>query len=137
MTQNFKQASITGKKFQPLEVDIWGYIWISYRVVIYGPPYIFIGYIQVYFQGRYQFVRADYGSYEKYLKKLAFTLDEKSLEDRCFFYWEKFLVALAGSIDDEILVEKANQNTFRQGWLDGEFIVKYLRRSKRLFLINL
>ena len=45
--------------------------------------------------------------------------------------WKKFLVALADSVDGELMVEKANQNTFRQGWLEGEFIVKYSRRSKR------
>jgi hypothetical protein len=65
----------------------------------------------------------------------AFALDEKSLEDRCASYWEKYLVALADSIDGQLLFEKANLNVFRQCWIDGHFSIKCLRRSKR-FISN-
>ncbi|CAF3245129.1 unnamed protein product [Rotaria socialis] len=61
----------------------------------------------------------------------AFALDEKSLEDRCHSYWEKYLAALADSIDGELLFEKANLNVFRQIWIDKQFSIKCLRTSKR------
>ena len=58
-------------------------------------------------------------------------MDEKSLEERCSLYWDKYLVALADSIDGELILEKANLNEFRKAWLHGEFILHGLRRSKR------
>ena len=61
----------------------------------------------------------------------SFALDEKSLEDRCSSYWNKYLCALADSSDGELLFEKANINTFRQSWLKKDFPIKCLRRSKR------
>jgi len=61
----------------------------------------------------------------------AFALDEKSLEDRCSSYWEKYLVALADSIDGDLLFEKANLNVFRQIWIEKQFTIKCLRTSKR------
>jgi hypothetical protein len=61
----------------------------------------------------------------------AFALDEKSLEDRCYQYWEKYLIALANSLDGELLLEKANLNMFRQSWLEKQFSISCLRRSKR------
>ena len=61
----------------------------------------------------------------------AFALDEKSLEDRCLSYWEKYLAALADSIDGELLFEKANLNVFRQIWIDKQYSIKCLRTSKR------
>jgi hypothetical protein len=62
---------------------------------------------------------------------VAFALDEKSLEDRCVAYWEKFLLALADSTDGRLLLEKANLNVYRQNWIKGQFSIKCLRRSKR------
>lgn len=61
----------------------------------------------------------------------AFAFDEKSLEDRCVFYWEKFLLFLADSIDGQLLFEKANLNVYRENWLGGLFSINCLRRSQR------
>jgi hypothetical protein len=61
----------------------------------------------------------------------AFVLDEKSLEDRCSSYWEKYLITLADSTDGILLFEKANLNVLRECWIEGCFSVKCLRRSKR------
>ena len=61
----------------------------------------------------------------------AYAFNERSLEDRCTLYWEKYLVALADSTDGELLLEKANQNQYRKAWLQNEFPLKGLRRSKR------
>lgn len=66
----------------------------------------------------------------------AFALDEKSLEDRCYVYWEKYLAALADSIDGELLGEKASLNVFRQCWIEKEFSIKCLRTSKRFVPYN-
>ena len=41
-------------------------------------------------------------------------MDEKSLEERCSLYWNKYLAALADSIDGELILEKANLNEFRK-----------------------
>jgi hypothetical protein len=40
-------------------------------------------------------------------------------------------VALADSNDGELLLEKANMNEFRKSWLNREYFIKCLRRSKR------
>jgi hypothetical protein len=61
----------------------------------------------------------------------AFALDEKSLEDRCSSYWKKYLIALVDSTDGELLFEKANLNVFRQSWVERQYSIKCLRRSKR------
>jgi len=58
-------------------------------------------------------------------------MNERSLEDRCASYWDKYLVALADSIDGKLILEKSNLNEFRKGWLQGEFSLKGLRRSRR------
>ena len=60
----------------------------------------------------------------------AYAMDEKSSEERCSLYWEKYLVALADSIDGGLILEKANLNEFRKAWLHGEFSLQGLRRSK-------
>jgi hypothetical protein len=44
----------------------------------------------------------------------AYALDEISLEDRFSRYWNRYLVALADSIDGELLFEKSNLNEFRK-----------------------
>ncbi len=41
------------------------------------------------------------------------------------------MVALADSIDGELLFEKSNLNEFRKAWQLGECTVKGLRKSKR------
>ena len=59
-------------------------------------------------------------------------LNEKSLDDRVVKYWNKYLVSLADSVDGSLLFEKANVNAFRKSWLEGDFAINCLRRSKRL-----
>ena len=61
----------------------------------------------------------------------AFAFDEKSLENRCVVYWNRYLVALADSTDGELLLEKANLKEFRKSWLEREYSIKCLRRSRR------
>jgi hypothetical protein len=61
----------------------------------------------------------------------AFALDEKSLEDRCAEYWERYLFALADSTDGRLLFEKANLNFLRESWINKDFSIKCLWRSKR------
>ena len=61
----------------------------------------------------------------------AYLFDELSLEDRCYKYWNRYLIALADSIDGELIFEQSSLNTFRQSWVDREFSIKWLRVSKR------
>ena len=61
----------------------------------------------------------------------AFFLDELSLEDRCSSYWNRYLMTLSDSLDGSLIFEKANFSEFRKSWLDKEFSIKGLRRSKR------
>jgi hypothetical protein len=61
----------------------------------------------------------------------AYILDELSLEDRCSLYWNRYLTALADSTDGYLLFEKANLAEFRKCWLNGEFTIRCLRRSRR------
>ncbi|CAM4839407.1 unnamed protein product, partial [Rotaria magnacalcarata] len=61
----------------------------------------------------------------------AFAMDEKSFEDRCAAYWERYLYALADSADGMLLFEKANLNVLRQSWINKDFSIKCLRKSKR------
>ena len=61
----------------------------------------------------------------------SFALDEKMLIDRCASYWNNFLISFADSIDGTLLFEKANFTEFRKSWLNGEFAINCLRKSKR------
>jgi hypothetical protein len=61
----------------------------------------------------------------------SYILDEISLEDRCSLYWNRYLRALSDSIDGNLIFEKANLTEFRKSWLDKEFSIIGLRRSKR------
>ena len=61
----------------------------------------------------------------------AFVLNEKTLEDRCRLYWDKYFVAWSESIDGRLIFEQANFNVFREIWLRKEHSIKGLRRSKR------
>lgn len=61
----------------------------------------------------------------------SFILEELSLEDRCALYWNRFLVALSDSVDGFLLLEKANLSVFRKSWLNKEFSIVGLHRSKR------
>ncbi|CAF4561216.1 unnamed protein product, partial [Rotaria sp. Silwood2] len=65
------------------------------------------------------------------LKIFAFSMDEKSFEDRCAAYWERYLYDLADSTDGMLLFEKANLNVLRQSWINKDFSIKCLRKSKR------
>jgi hypothetical protein len=60
-----------------------------------------------------------------------FLLDELSLENRCVLYWNRYLHALADSTDGILLFEKVNLAEFRKSWLNKEFSIKGLNRSKR------
>jgi hypothetical protein len=61
----------------------------------------------------------------------AFALNEISLEDRVFRYWENYQKALSNSTDGYLLIERANWNVYRNGWIDKEYSIKCLRKSKR------
>ena len=61
----------------------------------------------------------------------SFILDEPSLEDRCALYWNRYLIALSDSIDGLLLFEKAIHAEFRMSWLNKEFSISGLYRSKR------
>ncbi|CAF4125459.1 unnamed protein product [Adineta steineri] len=61
----------------------------------------------------------------------SYVLDELSLEDRCSAYWNRYLIALSASTDGNLLFEKANLCEFRKSWLDKEFSIRCLRKSKR------
>jgi hypothetical protein len=61
----------------------------------------------------------------------AFALDEKTLVDRCAVYWNKFLISLSESTDGLLTLVKANLNVFRKLWLNNEYPIRCLRRSKR------
>ena len=61
----------------------------------------------------------------------AYLFDEPSLEDRCYKYWNKYLVALSDSLDGGLIFENSCFNFFRQSWVNREFSIKGLRISKR------
>jgi hypothetical protein len=46
-------------------------------------------------------------------------------------YWNRYLHVLAVSTDGVLLLEKANLAEFRKSWLNKEFSIKGLNRSKR------
>ena len=53
------------------------------------------------------------------------------LIDRCAAYWNNFFIFLSDSIDGNLLFEKANLTEFRKAWLDKEYTISCLRKSKR------
>ena len=53
------------------------------------------------------------------------------MEDRCLKYWDRYVLALSDSKDGELLLERANLSQYRKAWLQKEFRVKGLHRSKR------
>jgi len=53
------------------------------------------------------------------------------LEDRCASYWNRYFVSLSDSIDGSLLLEQVNLSVFRKCWLNKEFPISGLRRSKR------
>ena len=62
---------------------------------------------------------------------ISYVFDEISLEDCCLSYWNRFLKALSNSTDGNLIFEKANLGEIRKSWLDKEFSISGLRRSKR------
>ena len=57
--------------------------------------------------------------------------DKRSLDDRCFAYWTKFLKRLAKSLDGYLLLEQSCQNANRVEWQEGKRPIRVLYRSKR------
>ena len=50
---------------------------------------------------------------------------------RCYSNWEKYLLALADSLDGVLLFEEANLNVFSQIWIEKHFLIKCMRTSRR------
>ena len=61
----------------------------------------------------------------------SFVLDELSLEDRCVAYWNRYFLFLSDSIDGKLLLEQANLSVYRSSWLNKDFSIKGLRKSRR------
>jgi hypothetical protein len=61
----------------------------------------------------------------------SYVFDELFLENRCVLYWNRYLHVLADSTDGILLFEKVNLAEFRKSWLNKEFSIKGLNRSKR------
>ena len=61
----------------------------------------------------------------------AFAFNERSLEDRCSAYWDRYFRALAESTDGNLLCEQANFNLYRSMWREGVMSIRGLRRSRR------
>ena len=61
----------------------------------------------------------------------AFVFHERSLEDRCFAYWERYFTALSESMDGNLLYEQAILNLHRTMWRERAMSIKGLRMSKR------
>jgi hypothetical protein len=57
--------------------------------------------------------------------------NEKSLEDRCFGYWQKYMKSLSKSEDGKLLLEQSQLNSHRSRWRDGLQWINCLYRSKR------
>ncbi|CAF4533670.1 unnamed protein product [Rotaria socialis] len=56
---------------------------------------------------------------------------EKSLDDHCYVYWEKYLKALAKSRDGYLILEQSELNTHRTIWHQDAKLIRCLYRSKR------
>ena len=61
----------------------------------------------------------------------SFAIDELSLEDRCLAYWNRYFSFLSDSVDGKLLLEQANHSIYRASWLNREFSIRGLRKSKR------
>jgi hypothetical protein len=58
--------------------------------------------------------------------------DEKSLENLCSRYWWRYKIHLNSSTDGQMLYEEHALNSYRNQWLNKEFVIKNIYRSKRL-----
>jgi hypothetical protein len=77
-------------------------------------------------------IKEIFGKFDKTLKNTA-SADvngDRDLEDRCASYWNRYLIALSDNIDGFLLFEKANLSVFRKSWLNKEFSIVGLYRSK-------
>jgi hypothetical protein len=61
----------------------------------------------------------------------AYIMNEISLEDRVSKYWEKYLGALSHWRDGFMLLEQLNWSKYRSMWVNKEYPIKCLHRSKR------
>ncbi len=61
----------------------------------------------------------------------AFIMNEISLEDRCYRYWERYFNALAKSTVGLLMFEQANHNLYRTAWINKQLRIKSLHISKR------
>jgi hypothetical protein len=56
---------------------------------------------------------------------------ERSLDDLCYSYWEKYSKSMATSLDGRLLIEQSFLNTHRGKWVECELSIRCLNRSKR------
>ena len=56
---------------------------------------------------------------------------ERTLDDRCYSYWERYLGKLAILNDGYLLSEQSEVNANRSTWTNGELRIQCLYRSKR------
>ena len=69
----------------------------------------------------------------QYWEDLLFSsiYNEKTLDDHCYRYWEKYLNSLSRTRDGYLLLEQFELNTFRSKWQCGENSIRCLHKSKR------
>jgi hypothetical protein len=58
--------------------------------------------------------------------------EEKTLENLCYRYWERYRKVLNSSVDGSLLFEQLAWKTIWEQWLHGNFVVKWVYRSRRL-----
>ena len=56
---------------------------------------------------------------------------ERSLDDLCFIYWQKFYRAMSRSLDGRLLIEQSALNAHRARWNEKELRIRCLHVSKR------
>ena len=56
---------------------------------------------------------------------------ERSLDDLCYSYWEKYCKSMVTSLDGRLLIEQSCLNTHRNQWIDCRMGIRCLNRSKR------
>ena len=57
--------------------------------------------------------------------------NERTLDDLCYTYWERYIKALAKSEDGYLFMEQSELNTHRANWIEGRKRIHCLYRSKR------
>ena len=56
---------------------------------------------------------------------------ERTLDDRCYAYWEKYMDKLTKHRDGYLLLEQSDANSHRSRWLEGGTRIACMYRSKR------